>query len=155
MNFTSDERRRNNPKPRIKHRFDKQLVVVSQTTNNSTATTTVYAAAVFPSVCMGVVIVGSSTSQSLSTFTWALAVVPQGTTISAISAGNGSTMYSPESQVLAFGAGVTNDGSANPFFIKTKTGRKINTGDTIGFTVTSPTAVDTTHVYVIQFFLKT
>lgn len=153
--FTTDERRRNNPKPRTKHRFDKQLIVVAQTTNNTTVTTTVYPAAVFPSVCMGVIINGTSSGTAAAVVTWALVVVPQGTTISGISATNAATLYSPENMVLAFGACTTHSGSPVTFFVKTKTGRKINTGDTIALTITSPTATATVHTFVVQFFLKT
>lgn len=155
--ITSDERRRNNPRPRPKHRFDKQLIVINQATNNSTATTVVYPAAVFPSVCMGVVVSGASSTTAGANvpFTWALVVVPQGTAISAISSANLTSLYTPETFVMAFGAGTLESGAIQPFLMKTKTGRKINAGDTIQFTVTSSTANACQHTYCVQFFLKT
>lgn len=156
MDFSSNEKRRNNPK-RIKHRFDKQLMLVNTTTNNSTTTTTLYPAAVFPSVVMGVVICGSVTTlvNVSTTFVWCLVVVPQGTAVSALSTADGATIYSPETFVMAFGAGTVSSSGPVELHTKTKTGRKINAGDLIRFTMSSTTANIVTWCVAVQFFLKT
>lgn len=155
--YSENEKRRNNPRPRPKHRYDKQLIVVNNISTNAIVTSVVYPAAVFPSVVMGIVIQGSSATQGAANvpFMWALVVVPQGTTVSAIATANQSTLYAPEAMVLAFGTGTVTAGAIHPFYIKTKTGRKINAGDTIQFTMVSTTANAVQHTYTIQFFLKT
>lgn len=157
MQVSTNEKRRYNPKPRPKARYDKQLICVTQNTNNNVASTTVYPAAIFPSVIMGILISGGSATAGATTsrFNWALVVAPQGTTLSVITSGNAATMYAPEAMVLAFGSGTCIAGANSNFLIKTKTGRKVNVGDVIWMTFIGTDAVATTHNYVVQFFLKT
>jgi len=153
MNHTKDVIYKN---PKVKHRYDKQLININQTTTNAIANTTVFAAATYPAVVMGLVISGTSSSITAAltpAFQWFLVIVEQGTTVSAPAFGGGA--YAPEQCVMAFGAGVLQPGMGNQFFVKTKTGRKIRTGDTIVFIVQSNVAgAAVNHTYLVQFFLK-
>jgi len=142
--------------PRIKHKFDKQVINVQATTTNAVTNTVIFPAATYPCVVMGIVISGSSQSLSaalIGAFQWLLVVVEQGTVVS-VPAFNG-TSYSPEQQVMCFGTGVVSVGAMMQFQTKTKTGRKLRTGDTLQFILQSNTAgLAVAHSYTIQFFLK-
>lgn len=154
MNHTNKDIIYKNPK--VKHRFDKQLININQTSTNAVINTTIFAAATYPAVVMGLVISGCSsciTAALAPFFQWFLVIVEQGTTVS-VPAFGGSA-YAPEQQVMAFGAGVLQPGMGCQFFVKTKTGRKIRTGDTIVFIVQSNIAgAAVNHCYNVQFFLK-
>lgn len=138
--------------PRVKHKFDKQLININVATNNNQNNTLLYTAT-YPSVIMGVVVVGTSLGIAGGVnFQWFLVVVEQGETPFVV-AWSGSC-YNPEQQVLCFGAGYSDSSAPNQFYVKTKTGRKLRAGDTVYFITASNTAVALSHTYNVQFFLK-
>lgn len=154
MDFSVNEKRRYNPKPRPKHKFDKQLINVNTTTNANTAAPIILFTATYPCVVMGMVISGCATTNAagVNSLEWFVVLVEQGTTVSA-PAFSGSA-YAPEQQVMAFGAGLSQSGSMTQFHVKTKTGRKMRAGDTLNWVCSSLVAGVVEYCFIVQFFLK-
>lgn len=153
--YTTDERRRNNPRrPVVKHKFDKQLINIQVTTNASQSNTTLITMT-YPCVIMGLIVNGTSSTVVAAVnipYNWVVTCLEQGDTTNNI-AFNG-TMYAPEQNVMAYGSGLDNTGSSDHHYIKTKTGRKMRAGDSLVFSVASLTANAMSHNYTVQFFTK-
>jgi len=125
---------------------------------------TLYAAASFPGTITGLrwditVTRQAGTTGNLSQYKWAIVVVPEGTTASTLVLTGGSTMYSPEQNVLAFGGGATfslNTGMDQQVFEgSTKAMRKLRAGDVLAF-VALGVATESVGIYgAVQFFYKT
>jgi hypothetical protein len=93
-------------------------------------------------------------------YTWAIVKVTDGDSPNNMSLSNGSSLYTPEQNVLAFGhgwVGATN--SAGPiihdFMGNTKTMRKLMDGDQLVFIATATQAAAANLNATVQFFCKT
>ena len=90
-----------------------------------------------------------------SRHSWVIVIVRDGDTLRTINAANNTQMYSPEQAVMVFGGsrGVDND-SKQHYSGSTKTGRKVQIGDSIIWAMIGE-ATDTSSVNgAIQFFLR-
>lgn len=99
-------------------------------------------------------------ANTIAGYVWAIVIVPAGTAISNLTVGNGSSMYDPEQNVLAFGTGnsYSNAFTSNcqkSFEGSTKSMRKLKNGDKLVF-VALGTATEACYLYgTIQWFYKT
>lgn len=102
---------------------------------------------------------GQSASGTNNRVQWAIIHNAQGCTTSAMSNTTGSTMYSPEQNVLAFGVcNLTDAGTgttAHVFEGATKTQRKLKAGDQVSFIALGTQTSTNGIVGCIQFFIKT
>ncbi len=87
--------------------------------------------------------------------TWAIVVTYGGQTVSTMSHTDASTFYTPESNVLAFGAwSIDNNTQTKEFEGSTKTMRKLMLGDQV-FLIAKGVATDTSRLFgVVQLFCK-
>ncbi len=87
--------------------------------------------------------------------TWAIAVTYGGQVVSTMSHTDGSVFYTPESNVLAFGAwSIDNNSETKMFEGSTKTMRKLMLGDQL-FLIAKGVATDTSRLFgVVQLFCK-
>jgi len=95
-------------------------------------------------------------ANSNAEFKWAIVVVPQNTSASAISMGSGASMYDPEQNVLVFGSGCSYNVGQDPLLYTgdTSTMRKLKSGDQLYFVMLG-TAVNTHMVSgSVMFFIK-
>lgn len=118
-----------------------------------------YAAASFPGTITGLrwsLTYTAGTMTGYGHLRWAIVVVPQNTTASTLSVGNGSSMYDPEQMVLAFGSfgsSVTGDSWGQEG--QTKSMRKLKAGDKLQFIVFGTASQPITVSGTVQFFYKT
>ena len=85
-------------------------------------------------------------------------IVRDGITASALALGDGSTLYAPEQDVMAYFSGVnqqTDIGSGAQYVGSTKTMRKLMGGDKLIFIAKGHATNTTTIAGTIQFFCKT
>ena len=89
---------------------------------------------------------------------WAIVVVRDGETVNSMSASDGANFYTPEQNVLAFGAlrpTRTDAGQATYTWEgNTKTMRKLAVGDELHLIVDGSSAAQGTFLGVVQFFTK-
>ncbi len=154
------ERRAKRRNTRAARPIDKKLICVSHTTMDATQKETVLMTATFPCTLVGlrwslacVQDAGASNSQ----YVWSIVISRDGKSPSALALGDTNEMYTPEQDVLAFGAGVQTGsdlGDAQMFNSATKSMRKLQAGDTLQF-IAKGTATNTTAIHgIIQFFCK-
>ncbi len=141
--------------------IDKALIVVSQNTvASSNKVTILQAAAVFPFTLTGLrwsLSIQNTNGASLTQLFWVIVVIPQGTTASNIAISDASTLYSPEQNVLAFGAAFTTAASGAQLIThigSTKTMRKFKVGDTMEFLSVAEDTNTWSVRGVVQFFKK-
>ncbi len=142
--------------------IDKQLVVIAQGSIGSAQVSSELRAAVtFPSTLTGLrwsLSVMNNAGTAATKVFWAIVVVPQGTTASTMSISDGATLYSPERNVLTFGAANSLTSVANvPVMFEgaTKSMRKLSVGDSVVWIALSE-ATNTWEAHgVVQYFQKT
>jgi len=148
--------------PRTKRPVDKQLIVVNHTTTTGGVSTTLYTCT-YPGTITGIrwslshhVVQDTAGTEGM----WFIVVIRDGYAANAASLTSGSSLYQPESDVLAFGAfsgsrdtsgtdsGVIQDGS-------TKTMRKLQAGDVMLFVSIANVDSNIDLFGAVQFFIKT
>ncbi len=147
---------------RVARPIEKDLIVVNQEGIAGTQVQVNLKVHAFPATIVGLrwsLSCIQDAGTALSQLTWAIVVLPDGnTTANNMSATNGSSMYQPEQQVLAFGnaSGTGADlGGPTQFDGTTKTMRKLRSGDRIAF-IALAEATNTYKVFgTVQFFSKT
>lgn len=145
-----------------KRPIDKQLINISQYVTTTATNTTLYTAT-YPGTitgirwdlqCIGIV-------NSLNQGRWFIAHTRDGYTPNAPSLTGGSSLYQPETDVLAFGALLNYPdatvGVDTPITISgsTKTMRKLQAGDRLDFVSLGSVANSMFMAGTIQFFIKT
>lgn len=156
MNSTNP-RRNNNSRTnnKVGHKFDKQIINTTLSGSNQQLNT-VLVTCTYPCVIMGLIVNGSAVGipgddNSNGHFDYVVTVVEEGTTVSNMA--TGGSLYTPEQQVMAFGSGVYNQYVGWRCECKTKTGRKMRTGDRLYLCMkTSGKEVDVN--MTVQFFCK-
>ena len=150
---------------KVKHNYDKRLVNINLH-EIATYDTVLYTAS-FPCVIMGIVINGTVTTKYVPTpagtvnYQWFIIIVREGESVPPISftgllATSAATSITPEEHVMAFGAGAVTPDTFGPCECKTKTGRKMMSGDTVRFTMDADnTSATFSACFCIQFFLRT
>ncbi len=143
--------------------IDKKLICVVQTLSSAADTTTTLVTTTFAATIVGIrwdINIKGNLSTGDSQNYWALVVVRDGLSASAMAVGNGNEFYTPEQDVLAFGnTQVTDmDATTGPRSIQysgsTKSMRKLQGGDTVQLIGGSGSVNAATLVGTIQFFLK-
>ncbi len=139
--------------------IDKELKVVNQPTISSQVATTLKTAT-FPGTIVGLrwsLGAVQDAGTDITQLTWAIVVVQDGQTASAISLTDAGDMYTPEQDVLAFGSVVSTgtDLSAERIEGTTKTMRKLKQGDVLQL-IAIAEATNTWLLFgAVQFFYKT
>ncbi len=149
--------------PRRRRPIDKHLIVVNQTVTTA-QTATVLHTTTFPATVVGIRWVFSA-ANILSTASpllhWAIIILRDGLTASTLATGDGSDLYTPESDVLTFGVTFISDRDSTvgpgivPFEGATKTMRKLQAGDQLQVITLASDANSVAFDGVVQFFLKT
>jgi len=144
--------------------IDKELKVVNQAATTTVVSTTLKTTT-FPGTVVGLrwSMGASNANAGGSPYTaWAIIVIPDGEAANTPALSDGADFYTPEQNVLAFGAFYLQDAdsSTGPAAINwegsTKTMRKLKSGDVLAFITLSDTAATSVTVDgVIQFFFKT
>lgn len=139
---------------------DKQLVVV-QNLILATQVSQVLHTSTFPCTITGLRwdLEVASDHAAKDRLGWAIVIVKDGLSASALSFTGGSDFYTPEQNVLAFGtcalnANTTGDGSEH-YSGSTKTMRKLMGGDQLVFIANGAVAANKELFGVVQFFCKT
>ncbi len=145
-----------------KRPVDKLMIGVFKTSVDATQVTTTLATITFPCTIVGLRWdLGATTDAGTnegSAF-WAVVVVRDGTTIGNLSLSDGGDFYTPEQNVMAFGATILtqNDqvGKSKHWNGSTKTMRKLMGGDTLVWVAQGVATNTSTFSGVFQFFCKT
>ena len=151
---------------KTKHNFDKKLSHVSGNIAAASpivpVNTLLYTSS-FPCVVVGIVVNGTVTTVTageISIYMWFLMVVREGEVVPTpnftIPA---NPAIAPEEHVMVFGVGAVSPGTLAPCECKTKTSRKLMSGDRLYFIIANgnlpPPATSITYAFTIQFFLRT
>lgn len=164
---TMSKRQRTNTQPqrRAKRPIDKKLINVgSAGLTNAEVAVDIYPAASFPGTITGlrweIAFMRNTGAGVVSSYRWAIIVVPAGTAVNTMSMTSASSLYDPEQMVLAFGCGTTpataQAGAANIHTGSTKSMRKLKAGDKLTFIALADNAAATIIFNgTIQFFYKT
>ncbi len=148
---------------RVQRPIDKELKATLQTCTTSMVATTLKTTT-FPGTIVGLRwSLGFISTQAASDafVRWVITVVPDGEAINTIATSDGSDMYTPEQNVLAFGtlALKDNDLGAGPAAVNvegmTKTMRKLKQGDLLQLGTLASVANSATLGGTVQFFFKT
>lgn len=140
--------------------IDKSLIAVQVVDFSSQQLIALQTSTVFPGTLTGLrwsLGFVNTAGTAITKMHWSIVVVPQGTTASTMSQTNAATFYSPEQNVLAFGAGtsLTAVGAQNIMFEGfTKTMRKLKVGDTVSLLVVGEATNTWTVHGVVQYFIK-
>lgn len=144
-----------------KRPIDKNLFSIHANNVGPTQIDTVLYTATFPGTLTGLrwnvgFANGAAVTDKLG---WVIVVVPEGDSINAIGVTNGTNIYTPEKQVLAFGsmqAGSVGTDHVVNIEGSTKTMRKLMAGDKLYFSNKSTTGhADSVCSASVQFFYKT
>jgi len=143
-----------------KRPIDKSLVVVSQTLN-TTQQSTDLVTATFPCTVTGIRWDGTASAASTAGVRgfWALVLVKDGNSANTMAVSDGSTLYEPEQNVLAFGhfQCYDTDAGTGPGGVhimgSTKTMRKLMGGDKLSL-ITIASATGGPFNMGVQFFCK-
>lgn len=146
---------------RVARPIDKELKFVNLTASTSVVSTTLKTTT-FPGTVVGLRWdMAAQAAASAETVTvWAVVVVPDGEAVNTPAISDGADFYTPEQNVLAFGAfrlenaTVTTDNITH-WEGTTKTMRKLKQGDVLAFLVFSDTASACLVDGIVQFFFKT
>ncbi len=146
--------------PRTKRPIDKNLVTVGFTGITGTQQNTTIFTATFPCTITGIrwsmdAFADAGTATGLNA--WCIQVVKDGLAAQTMALSTGADFLTPEVNVVAFGAGLTqgDQGSSKNYDGTTKTMRKMMGGDLLVFSAIGQ-ATNTTRMFgVIQFFCKT
>ena len=147
-------------KGKVKHNFDKRLSNTSGIGLNNPTPVQLYLAS-FPSVLLGIVINGTVTSTTTTmVYQWYLMIVREGETAPTPTFNPAVNVSSikPEEHVMAFGSGIVSTTTFAPCECKTKTGRKMMSGDSLYFIFAhTPNAGgdNISYSFVIQWFIRT
>ncbi len=146
---------------RVARPIDKELKFVNLTATTTVASTTLKTTT-FPGTVVGLRWdIGAQASASAETVNaWAVVVVPDGEAVNTPALSDGADFYTPEQNVLAFGAFRLENATVatdNVFHFEgtTKTMRKLKQGDILAFLVFSDTATSCQVDGIVQFFFKT
>ncbi len=147
---------------RAKRPIDKQLISILVDSTNG-QTTVVLDTFTFPGTITGLrwdLVYNMSTDATLITGNWAIVIARDGDTPNTLVLTNGSSMYQPETHVLAFGGwtGTKDADGTGPtvhWSDSTKTMRKVQAGDTLNFITLASIGTSGDIAGIIQFFLKT
>ncbi len=146
---------------RAKRPIDKQLISILVDSTNAQSTT-VLDTFTFPGTITGLrwdIDYTMSTDATLIQGVWAIVIARDGDTPNTLVLTNGSSMYQPETHVLAFGAWVgikdANGMHQVHWNDSTKSMRKVQAGDTLNFITLANIGTSGDLSGVIQFFLKT
>ncbi len=147
--------------PRARRPIDKKLIGIAKTTIDATQVTTTLLTVTFPCTIVGLrwslgAICDAGTTPT--SFGWAVVVVRDGNTIGNLQIADGTDFYTPEQDVMAFGAATLaqiDTGSSNMFEGNTKTMRKLMGGDTLVWVGQAIATHTVRCAGCIQFFCKT
>ncbi len=147
---------------RVARPIDKELKVVNLNATTTVASTTLKTTT-FPGTVVGLRwSIGAATLVATDAVCqWAIVVVPDGEAVNTPSTSNGADFYTPEQNILGFGAfrlmnNAETGGNMNINFEgTTKTMRKLKQGDVLAFLVFSDTATAAAVDGIVQFFFKT
>ena len=142
-----------------KHNFDKKLTNISTNTGVVSTTALLYTAT-YPCVVIGIVINGTVSTiytSSIVAYQWFFIIIRKGQGIPSINFNTyPSSSIAPEEHVMVFGSGVVTPDILSPCNCKTKTSRKLMSGDTIRFLISTQVSPQTVAFsFTIQFFLRT
>jgi len=155
MSFATTSRR---VRPRMQARrpIDKMLINIQHNSVSSSQVTTVLITAAFPCTVTGLrwdLSALQDAGVATSAGRWVILIHRDSATIDGLSTGNGTTLYKPEQDVLAFGSWLIKNASNNVTWSgSTKTMRKLKIGDRITF-VMKGTDVQLVQLHgVVQLF---
>lgn len=142
-----------------KRPINKGLVHISNAVDNSIGQQDLFTVT-FPCTVLGIrwdMTLLNGTTQCIGG--WAIIVIRDGLSPGALALSAGADFYTPEQDVLAYGAYSTNtlasaDGSTRTWVGNTKTMRKLMAGDKLSIVFQGSAAVSGTLSGVIQFFCK-
>lgn len=146
-----------------KRPIDKKIIGLVQTLSSAAQVATTLLTVTFPCTIVGIrwnisTIQGHVDADS--SFRWAIVVVRDGVTVSAIGGGNGADFYTPEQDVFTWGTGflaAKDNGNGNITLQiegHTKSMRKLQGGDTIQFIGTCDQVGGVHLTGAVQFFCK-
>ena len=141
------------PTIKKKNNYDKQLA--SDITSGTYSTFRLLYTATYPCVVLGLIINGSTISAesyNLS-FLWIITVVKEGQSLPTLNIGS-IPFAKPEEYVMAFGSGIATTTMPRHCECKTKTSRKLMSGDSLYFIWIGNGIMGETN-YAFQFFLRT
>ncbi len=147
---------------RAKRPVDKQLINIVHDTTNAQVVTVVETFT-FPGTITGLrwdVVHTMSADATVIQGVWAIVIARDGDVPNQLALTNTTTLYQPETHVLAFGAwtGVKDaDGAGSTIHWNdsTKSMRKVQAGDSLNFISFATTANSGDLSAIVQFFLKT
>lgn len=142
--------------PRAKS-LSKRLIVVSKSAVNATQQNTTLFTCTFPCTIVGlrweIDTIGDTTTPGHNF--WVIQVVKQGNTPPTIAVSDAADLVTPEQNVMAFGVRLDDaDSKSGPDDGMIKTMRKLQTGDTLIFSVVGQATQTSTLRGIIQFFTK-
>ncbi len=143
-----------------KRPVDKILINVLHNNIDATQVTTVLVTATFPCTVTGLrwdLTLQQFAGVAFGTYAWVIAIVRDGLTIPTLAISDGSTLYKPEQDVLAFGHGMgalAALGMLSKYNGSTKTMRKMMGGDRIIFILVGEATNTASCEGCIQFFCK-
>jgi len=147
-----------------KRPIDKSLINVTKTAIADNQVTTTLATATFPGTVTGIrwSIAAIADNAGDNVLYWCIVRVKDGIAVSTIATSDGSTLFEPEQEVLAFGVIPVQQGDATAGPVNhlvegsTKSMRKLMGGDLLVFVVKGITGGNSTILRAtIQFFTKT
>lgn len=146
-------------RPTAKRPISKEIKVVTQATIDATQVNTSLFTATYPATVVGLrwsLTCAGDAGTVEGKHQWIIQLVKESITIPGMATSDGSSMVTPEQNVLAFGAGISlHDNYSINYIGDTKTMRKLQGGDRIIFSAIG-VATNTTRIHgAIQFFLKT
>lgn len=143
-----------------KRPVDKLLLNINKGGVTATQVATVLVTATFPCTIVGLrwdMTFATVGGTGLGGYSWAIIILRDGVTVSQMAHTDGSTLYAPEQDVMAFGRGFNTAlalGMLSKYQGSTKTMRKLMGGDKLQFIIKG-TDTDTVTVQgCIQFFCK-
>ncbi len=153
--------------PRAKRSIDKRVVSVKQSSVGASNVTTVLATVTTPCTVLGIrwsfyVQGDAGTAGNAHDYVWAIIRAREGATLPTLNTTDAATFYTPEQDVLAFGAGTSRqdaagdtDNPGNRWNGKSGSKRKLMIGDRVIF-VANGIATETVRVEeMIQLFCMT
>lgn len=169
IRFSMSKRRRTGattfvvPRRSSTRSIDKNLIGLVHTDVGTTQRVTILKTTTFPCTVTGLrwsFVFDAVSTAADTTGIWIIVVVKDGETINTIGISNGGDVYTPEQNVMAFGAigGKDADLGAGPGLImvegSTKTMRKLHGGDVLQFAVLMTTGASAILTGCVQLFCK-
>ena len=144
-----------------KSNYDKKIINFTPGPSGTNGYIQLFYEATYPCVITGFVINGSATSQwppnsgTLVPFQWYISLVKDGQNVPSVYFNSGSSpSITPEEHVILFDSGVVSSNVNSICECKTKTSRKLMSGDRLYFSFDLGT-LDANFCYTLQFFIKT